>query len=190
MDVMVTQGAEGLPRRAFTVDDVFRMVETSIISPDERLELIEGEFVPMNAKNNHHQRVQNRLNRLLAKIVPDDLDVGIAPTLQLSETTYVEPDFVIYRDTDAKRLGPDRALLVIEVSDSSLGFDLGRKAALMARAGIADFLVIDAQKLATTVHRDPGADRYRSVETLTAAQWLAPLAAELAAVRFKLADLA
>ncbi|QCI66418.1 Uma2 family endonuclease [Phreatobacter stygius] len=190
MNVMVTQGAEGLPRRAFTVDDAFRMVETGIISPDERLELIEGEFVPMNAKNNHHQRVQNRLTKLLIRLVPDDLDVGIEPTLQLSETTYVEPDFVIYRDTDAKRLGPDRALLVIEVSDSSLGFDLGRKAALMAKAGITDFWVIDAQKLETTVHRDPGVDRYRSVETLTAASLLVPLATELAAVRFKLADLA
>ncbi|MFX5999158.1 hypothetical protein ABTF05_22520, partial [Acinetobacter baumannii] len=76
----------------------------------------------MNARNNHHQRVQNRLNKLLIRLVPDDLDVGIEPTLQLSETTYVEPDFVIYRDTGAARLRPDRALLAIEVSDSSLGF--------------------------------------------------------------------
>jgi hypothetical protein len=43
MNVAVTTAAEGFPRRAFTVDDIARMIEAGIIGEDERFELIEGE---------------------------------------------------------------------------------------------------------------------------------------------------
>jgi hypothetical protein len=42
-----TLGAEGLPRRAFTVRDVERMQHRGVIHPDEKFELVEGEIVPM-----------------------------------------------------------------------------------------------------------------------------------------------
>ena len=106
MNVMVTQGAEGLPRRAFTVEDAFRMLETGILQDDERVELIEGEFVPMNAKNRIHQRVQDDLVMALARLLPVGFRVGTEPTLQLSETTFLSPDLVIYRDFSGERLTP------------------------------------------------------------------------------------
>ncbi len=120
MNVMVTQGAEGLPRRAFTVEDAFRMLETGILQDDERVELIEGEFVPMNAKNRIHQRLQDDLIMLIARRLPPGFRVGTEPTLQLSETTFVAPDLVIYRDFSGERLTPSDVLLVIEVADTSL----------------------------------------------------------------------
>jgi Uma2 family endonuclease len=189
MNVMVTQGAEDLPRRLFTVEDAFRMTETGIIGPDEKLELIEGEFVQVNSKNNFHQNVQNRLTKLLVRLVPDELAVGIEPTLTLDDFTFVEPDIVIYRYSEAPRLTADRAMLVIEVSDSSLGFDLGRKADLMARAGIAEYWVINAQALEVTIHREPRADGYGHIRRLSKAEPLTPTHPDLAAVSLRLADL-
>ena len=176
-------------RRAFTVEDAFRMVETGIIGPDEKLELIEGEFVRVNAKNNFHQWVQNELTRLLIGLVPRGFAIGIEPTLQLDDLTYVEPDIVIYRYTEAPRLTADRAMLGIEIADSSLGFDLGPKAALMARPGVADYWVINAQALEVTVHRDPRADGYGSIRRLSKAEAIGPLHPELAGVTFRRADL-
>jgi hypothetical protein len=43
MNIAVARAAGGLPRRAFTVDDIHRMVEAGIFSEDERFELIEGD---------------------------------------------------------------------------------------------------------------------------------------------------
>src|SRR3954447_19895552 len=47
MNVAVTKAAEGFPRRAFTVDDISRMIAAGVIGEDEKFELIEGEIVMM-----------------------------------------------------------------------------------------------------------------------------------------------
>jgi len=46
MNVAWTQAAEGVPRRAFTVGDVRRMIDAGVLGEDEKFELIEGEIVP------------------------------------------------------------------------------------------------------------------------------------------------
>jgi Uma2 family endonuclease len=189
MNVMVTQGAEGLPRRAFTVEDAFRMLETGILQDDERVELIEGEFVPMNAKNRIHQRVQDDLVMALARLLPVGFRVGTEPTLQLSETTFLSPDLVIYRDFSGERLTPRDVLLVIEVSDTSLAFDLGRKAELMAHFGVHDYWVVNAPALAVTIHREPRADGYGSIRRFARDEALTPARPDLAGVTFRLTDL-
>ena len=189
MNVMVTQGAEGLPRRAFTVEDAFRMVETGILLQDERVELIEGEFVPMNAKNRTHQRVQDDLTMAMARMLPVGLRIGVEPTLQLSETTFLSPDLVVYRQFRGERLTPDDILLAVEVAVSSLSFDLGRKAELMAHYGVVEYWVVDAQRLDITIHREPRADGYGSIRRLSKGDAITPAHPDLAGVTFRLADL-
>lgn len=58
---LTTRAAEGLPRRAFTVADVERMVEVGLIDRDERLEIIGGEIVPMSPKGNHRSSANDAL---------------------------------------------------------------------------------------------------------------------------------
>ncbi len=60
------------------------MVESGIIGPDERFELIEGDIVPSPRKTGEHQRLQDRLTRAFCLAVPRAISVGIAPTLKLS----------------------------------------------------------------------------------------------------------
>ena len=69
MTVPVTLAAEGLPRRAFTIADVERMVEVGLIPPDERLEMIGGEIVPMSPKGSRPERIKVALNMLWGKPV-------------------------------------------------------------------------------------------------------------------------
>ena len=189
MNVMVTQGAEGLPRRAFTVEDAFRMVATGILHEDERVELIEGEFVPMNAKNRIHQRVQDDLTMALARVLPTGLRIGVEPTLQLSDTTFLSPDLVVYRDFTRERLTPVDILLAIEVVDTSLAFDLGRKAGLMAHHHVTEYWVVDARSLDVTIHREPRADGYGNIRRLSRTDALTPAHSDLSSVTLRLADL-
>ena len=53
-----TQAADGYPRRAWTADDVQKMMEAGILEHGERLELIGGELVAMASKGILHERVK------------------------------------------------------------------------------------------------------------------------------------
>ena len=174
----VTSAAEGLPRRRFTVAEVEAMVAAGVMEEDERVELIGGELVPMSPKGNQHEVMKAALLRRWYRAVPDDLDLVPETTFRLSEDTYLEPDVVIYpRATGIRGLGANNVLLVVEIADSSLRYDIGRKAALYASFGIRELWVIDAVQLTTRVFREPAADGYRSANDFGPADRIEPLIA-------------
>jgi len=128
--------ADGLPRRAFTVDDLFRMGETGLLEPDERVKLIDGELIPMNAKGNRHEVLKMHLTLHFTAHLRPDLLVIQEPGWRVDALTYLEPDYLFFPASMA--LGDVRApdaVLVAEVSDSTLGMDLGRKAQVYADRG-------------------------------------------------------
>jgi Uma2 family endonuclease len=161
---LTTSAAEGLPRRRFTIAEVEAMVAAGVMEEDERVELIGGELVPMSPKGNHHEVMKAALLRRWYRAVPDHLDLVPETTFRLSEDTYLEPDVVIYpRASGLRGLTGANALLVVEIADSSLRYDTGRKAALYASFGIRELWVVDAVRLTTRVFREPAGFRpYRS----------------------------
>ena len=170
----VTSAAEGLPRRRFTVAEVEAMVAAGVMEEDERVELIGGELVPMSPKGNPHELVKSALVDRWIRSRPDDCRLTQETTFRLSEDTYLELDIVIYpRPTGLRGLTAANALLVVEIADSSLRSDTGRKAALYASFGIRELWVIDAVRLATRVSRDPAADGYRESD-YTASERIVP----------------
>jgi Uma2 family endonuclease len=67
---------------------------------------------------------------------------------------------------------PAWARLVVEISDSSLDFDLTDKARLYATAGIPAYWVVDLSNRAVQVFRLPTADGYSQQTVMTALQAL------------------
>jgi Uma2 family endonuclease len=189
--VRVTSAAEGLPRRRFTVADVEAMVAAGVMEEDERVELIGGELVPMSPKGNHHEVMKKALLRKWYRIASDDIDLVPETTFRLSEDTYLEPDVVIYpRAAGLRGLTGANVLLVVEIADSSLRYDTGRKAALYASFGIRELWVIDAIRLTTGMFREPTADGYRNASDFGPADRLTPLIApEAFALRLDELDL-
>ena len=189
--VRVTSAAEGLPRRRFTVAEVEAMVAAGVMEEDERVELIGGELVPMSPKGNHHEVVKTALLARWYRASPGDVLLTPETTFRLSEDTYLEPDVVIYPRTSGLRglTGPG-VLLVVEIADSSLRYDAGRKAALYASFGIRQLWVIDAVRLTTRVFTEPAADGYRDARDFGASDRLIPLIApEAFALRLDELDL-
>ena len=124
----VTSAAEGLPRRRFTVAEVEAMVAAGVMEEDERIELIGGELVPMSPKGNHHEVMKRALLDRWIRARPVEIHVAPKTTFRLSEDTYLEPDIVIYpRASGIKGLSANNVLLVVEIADSSLRYDIGRK---------------------------------------------------------------
>ena len=184
-----TQAAEGLPRRRFTIVDVEALVAAGRIDEDERIELIGGELVPMSPKGNRHEILKVALLRRWYRCAPDHLELAPETTFRLTEDTYLEPDVVIYdRASGLKNLAAGTVLLVVEIADSSLRYDTGRKAALYAGFGVRELWVIDAVRLKTRVFRQPGSDGYAEVRDGVASETILPAFAP-AAFTLKIDDL-
>ena len=178
---LTTSAAEGLPRRRFTVAEVEAMVAAGVMEEDERVELIGGELVPMSPKGNQHEVVKRALVDRWIRSRPAEVHLVSETTFRLSEDTYLEPDVVIYpRATGLRGLAADNVLLVVEIADSSLRYDVGRKAALYASFGIRELWVIEAVRLTTRVFREPAANGYREAREFGPADRLAPLFAPAA----------
>jgi Uma2 family endonuclease len=179
---LTTQAAEGLPRRCWTVAEIEAMVRAGIIDEDERFELIGGEAVPMSPKGARHETIRCELNRYFQRAAPEHLEIAPTTTLRLDAHTFVEPDFCVFRrDLDLKALDGPAVLLAVEVADSSLAYDKGRKIGIYAAHGVREVWVVDARRAATWVHRGLGATGYAHILEHAAAERLTPmLAPELA----------
>jgi Uma2 family endonuclease len=174
----VTSAAEGLPRRRFTVAEVEAMVAAGVMEEDERVELIGGELVPMSPKGSRHEAIKIALVDRWIRSRPDNCWLAQETTFRLSEDTYLEPDIVIYpRASGVTGLSRDNVLLVVEIADSSLRYDIGRKAALYASFGIRELWVIDAMRLSARMFREPAADGYRNASDFGPADRITPLIA-------------
>src|SRR5258708_11882357 len=159
MNAPITRAAEGLARWAFTVAEVERMVEIGLIPPDERLEVVGGEIVPMSPKGARHEAMKVALSLHWGKRCPDGWVVAPETGLHLDERTYLEPDFVVFQRSVglASLRGPD-VLLAVEVADSSLDYDLRRKPLVYAEYGVRELWVIGAKRRVVHVHLRPGPD--------------------------------
>jgi Uma2 family endonuclease len=159
-----TQAAEGLPRRPWTIAEIEAMVKAGIIGEDERFELIGGEVVPMLPKGGRHEMVKLELNQHFQRIRPQDLYIAQETTLRLDERSFLEPDFCVFpRSIFPSDVRGYDVLLAVEVSDTSLAYDRGRKIGIYAAFGIPEVWAIDANSLVTRVHRQLGAEGYRTI---------------------------
>jgi Uma2 family endonuclease len=160
-----TQAAEGLPRRRWTVAEIEEMVAKGILLEDERFELIGGEVVPMSPKGNRHELVKQALQQYWFPLtVGTPVCLITETTLYVADDAFFEPDFLFWpRSVKLKDVTAASALLIVEIADTSLGYDLGMKAGIYAQLGLNELWVINANTLATHVHRDLGASGYAQV---------------------------
>lgn len=171
-----------------SVDQVYELTAAGVFQDDDHFELIDGEIVPMAAaKADWHSIMESRLTRAFVRRLPDELRLFVEASVTLSPTRLLEPDLVVWAKGLMPRSvrGPD-LLLVIEVADSSLGYDLKVKAPIYAEHGVPDYWVVDAVRQTIRTHRAPVDGRYTDVEEYEAHQ---PVAALLAGVTIPLDEL-
>jgi Uma2 family endonuclease len=187
---LTTNAAEGLPRRYFTFAELEEMTAAGILREDERIELIGGDIVAMFPRGERHEGLKTALTIYWAPKLPSDLLFTTETTFRMTDDTYFEPDFVFYpKEGGWKGLRASTARLVVEIADSSLAYDMGRKAGLYASFGITELWVIHAVTLQTRIHRRPSPTGYRSIVDLPPTETLVPAAAPALAVKLAELDL-
>jgi Uma2 family endonuclease len=185
MTLLAPSPTQPRPRR-WTVPEYYRMGELGWFS-EQRVELIDGEVVEMPPKKDLHVACLSLAAKAIARAFGDGYWVRTQDPLHLLNDSEPEPDVAVVQGGERDYIGtghPTSALLVVEVADTTLSYDLNVKASLYAASGIRDYWVVDLSEMLVHQHRDPVADaaarfgwRYASVSRHQRRAAIAPLAA-------------
>jgi Uma2 family endonuclease len=153
----VTYGHDAAIAR-FSVARYQRMIEAGILTPEDKVELLENYVVLKMPRNPPHDGTIDLLKAALPGRVPPGWLLRIQQTLVLSDSQ-PEPDFAVVKGTPRTYLvrhpGAADAGLVIEVADSSLLRDRADKTRIYARAGITCYWIINLVNQRIEVYTQP-----------------------------------
>ncbi len=131
----------------FTVKDYHRMAEADIFDPEARVELLDGEVVEMSPIGTSHGACVDRVAQEVVLALGRRAIVRVQGAIQIGEFSEPQPDLAVLLPRadfylDQQPMPPD-ILLAVEVADSSLRYDLVRKAPFYLAAGVPEVWVID-----------------------------------------------
>jgi Uma2 family endonuclease len=140
-----------------TVERYLALVDTGVLDPDDRVELLAGVVVSMSPINSPHATAVGLVDEALRRAFPDGVAIRVQQPLVLAPFSMPQPDLVVVPGThrDYSLAHPTTALLVVEVSDSSLPQDRLTKGAIYAAAGIPEYWIVNLRHRQLEVHRSP-----------------------------------
>jgi Uma2 family endonuclease len=174
-----------IQKRFLTMDEFEQAWEGGAFPPDGRLELIRGEIVEMTPIGDRHFLCVMFLGDLLADLRPKGISSLQGPLRLPLQESVPQPDAVVFRRRSDFKTRPPRgkdALLVVEVSDSTLAYDRDVKMRLYAEAGIPEAWLVDLNSDTIFVHRRPSPAGYQDVRAYRRGDSISPEA--FPAVRF------
>ena len=151
-----------------------RMVELGWFQ-DERVELLRGVLVKMSPQHAPHASTVQKLNQLLMARLQARFTLRVQSPLALSDFSEPEPDVAIVPLGDYETDHPSTALLVIEVSDSTVKKDR-EKSAIYASARVGEYWIVNLVARTVEVYSSPDGERYAEARTLRAGDVLRPAA--------------
>lgn len=149
----------------FTANTYQRMIETGVLTEEDRVELIEGTLVAKSPSGSRHAACVNRLSRTFVLGMDEEAIVSVQNPVALSEYSVPEPDIALLQPRDdfyADSLpGPTEVLLLIEVAHSSIDYDRDVKASLYAQAGVPETWIVNLADNWVDRYTDPSAAGYQ-----------------------------
>jgi Uma2 family endonuclease len=154
----------------FNVDDYYRMAEVSLLSEDDRVELIEGEIIETSAIGTSHGGTVKRSSAFLNRRLGNIAIVSVQDPIRLSDFSETQPDLALLRPRkdfcSKSHPTPEDVLVVIEVADTSQAYDRNVKLPLYARARIPESWLIVLAKEVIEIHSQPKNGKYQKTRRL------------------------
>jgi len=153
-------------KKLFTVDEFYQMAEVGILSPEDRVELVDGEIIRMCPIGTRHLGCVNRTTEVLVGALRGRVVVSVQNPLRLNNFTEFQPDIVLLKPRKdhygSKHPMAEDAILVIEVSDTTFRYDHDVKLKRYATAGIPEVWIVNPVQNELMVFRDPANDQYQT----------------------------
>ena len=160
--------------RLISVLEYYKMGESEIFRPDERLELIEGKIIQMSPIGARHAYCVGRLTQVLTQQLSTDKYLGVQNPISFGELSEPEPDLFVAKGPISKyefsHPTKEDILLIIEVSDSTLEFDRNVKGPLYSSVEIAEYWIINTPENKIEIFKDPAEGSYQSKEVISTGQ--------------------
>lgn len=165
---------ETLNLRRITVEQYDLMIESGVFNEDDQIELLNGVIVEKMPKGTKHATLNNIVATHFVIELGRKVCVSNQNPIWLDEFSEPEPDIVLVAPPCEKYFEkhptPDDIFLVLEIADSTLGYDRNTKSAAYARAGIRQYLILNVQEKTLEDYREPSADGFQSKQTYRAGQ--------------------
>jgi Uma2 family endonuclease len=171
--------------KRWTREEYDRLIAAGILSPEERIELLDGELVRMWPQNPAHALAIRNVEEALRGIFRTGFDVRVQLPFIASDASEPEPDVAVVRGhrRDYFATHPAAAVLLVEVSDSTLDYDRRRKGLTYAQADVLDYWIVNLIDRLVEVYRDPTvAHGYRTVTRHHPGDAISPLSAPSASI--------
>jgi Uma2 family endonuclease len=140
------------------VKDFMLLHDAGAFAGYAKSELIGGEIWVMNAIYSRHASATAEMVMSLGMAVKAaglNLKLYCPLSVDLSDDSLPEPDIALCEKHTSGPMPLAKVKLLIEVSDTTLAIDLGRKAELYARAGVPEYWVIDLNENRALLHMTP-----------------------------------
>jgi Uma2 family endonuclease len=162
----------------FTYRELLEMSRAGIFG-DKRVELIDGELIEMSPQNPPHAITTTELTDVLVRILGDHAKISVQNPLRLSDNLEDKhlplPDIaVIKRQIYRDHPKPEDVYLLIEVADSSLSDDRGRKLELYAEHGVVEYWIVNLMDRHIEVYTEPKGAAYLTKRTYGLGDRFAP----------------
>ncbi len=166
--------------RLWNVDEYHRMIATGILCTTDHVELLEGQIVEMSPQLPPHASTTQRTARYLDRLLEGQAYVRMQLPVTLKPKSEPEPDIAVVRLSQNEYADqhptPAEIFLLIEVADTTLENDLKQKALTYAKAGIADYWILDVNDRQVYVLRAPTPEGYQQETVFGSDSVLSPLA--------------
>ena len=134
-------------RRRFTVEEYYKLAEVGILASDERVELLAGEVITMAPIGSKHAFCVTQFTEAFFESLGRTVTIRVQNPVRLAEGSEPEPDIAILHRRDdgyvSEHPGAGDVILLVEIADSSVGFDRRHKLPMYAMAGIREVWLAD-----------------------------------------------
>jgi Uma2 family endonuclease len=167
-------------KHRFSVNEYYRMMETGVLRPDARVELLDGQIIDMSPIGPFHGSVTKQLIQLLTDASKGRWIMAVQDPLRLDDHSEPQPDLLLLkRVSDFYRKRHPQAedvYLLVEVSDATLEQDRNEKLPAYGRAGVAEVWIVNIPEQTVEVYREPNFTGYASKIILRAGDHAKPQA--------------
>lgn len=167
-------GGEILNLRRITVEEYDLMIQSGVFDENEHIELLNGVIIEKMPKGTKHATLNDIIAARFINHLSEQVCVRNQNPIWLDDVSEPEPDIVLAKPPFARYFEnhptPEDIFLILEIADSTLGYDRNTKGAAYARAGIRQYILLNVQEKTLEDYREPDADGFQSKQTFRAGQ--------------------